>query len=133
MILDDDACERIARRDPDAHPFVPRPPGRNPQLQVISSDRERAVFERQRIVRDAHLVGVETIGESTANVTDATRALADNRTWRAAAERGRGGSRTIGIWKHVQVRERRALEMCGERLEVLVGLAREADDDVGSD
>ena len=45
----------------------------------------------------------------------------------------RHGARAIRVRKHVEVRQRRLLEICGEHLEVLVGLAGKADDDVRSD
>ena len=72
-------------------------------------------------------------GQPCADLAHAARALADDGARRTPAHGRRERTGTIGVRKHVDMRQRRALEIQRQLLEVPVGLAGEADDDVRGD
>src|SRR5688500_15446324 len=79
------------------------------------------------------LRAVKTLIQLSADRTNGTRPLANNRAMHFVRQRRGHCSRAIGIRKHMRVRNRRLPKICLEHGEVVVGFAWEADDHVRAD
>ncbi len=130
----DDPLNRVAgTRDFDVHPLVPPSSRRDSHLQIVPGHGQRAVLERQGAVRRADLRRAEARREPRGDLADPARPLPDDQAVGPMSHPRRRRARPIGVGKDVHVRERRRFEIRGQPLDVLVGLARESDDDVRAD
>ena len=124
----------VGQPDQHAHPFVARPPGGNPQLQVVAGHDGRTILERQRPGGSLPICDARNRSASRAAISRTRRPRSRTTapgTLPVIDVRGSPGP--IGVREHVEVRQRRALEIRRELLEVVVGLAGKADDDVRAD
>jgi hypothetical protein len=117
---------RLRPNQSHVDPPIASETGRDPHLQVIPRDRQRAVLERQRSMHGPDLRIEERAGEGRADPAHACTALLDDDSGSASAKFRRRSARPVRIRKDVQVRQGRALQVRGELLEVVVRLPGEA-------
>ena len=115
------------------HALVARQARRNPDLQIVVGDDERAVLERQPWPDRCRPAPRESAPKLRADLPQPRAPLANHRSRHLARHRRGLSARTVRVGENVQMRQRRRRQISHVRREVVVALSGKPDDQIRPD